>query len=543
MDSDALTPDSRQALLSGLREQLGNIDSTQRAVKDQMTQLQVGGFEAAVAKLRLVSLKMVESQTALREVLDSIARAMLRHLKIDDLPDELLVGVFSHLSNLADIKHLRLSSWRLNKISSHLLLETIHINMSPSSLVRLDRASRHRDISPGIHRIVASVDLYHRYLAKDFKAFAECSIDELAELDSWEHPPSRQAHSRISRSWKRFLTNPESLPSDDKLEARLTNSDIHALHNGYLRYYQLYLEQRGVLCDGSFGQAIAAAISRMPNFKQLVIRDRSPITEDNLKELRSSRTQKELENLVKDPTLLVETMMLRTCRWEGAETSEGDPPYLDLLYQIPLAIHAEGSTLAHLKTDLTPPQVFYLVLGQDQYPRLQSFAQGLKSFRFRIEPYEKYSWAVPRRREREETARLYRFLYILTRSKHLNELALDLADLERDLLEDNRTHDPNRITIGPLLVSLPSTKLENIHLKNCSLHLKELEALVDRLSHGQVVLGLCYVYLLSGTWADAVEMLRTEVLSGRLRRESVSNFLATSSQSTFPVERLLDAAA
>lgn len=132
---------------------------------------------------------------------------------------------------------------------------------------------------------------------------------------------------------------------------------------------------------------------------------------------------------------------------------------------------------------------------------------------------------------------------MLTRSTQLTVLALDLAFQERDLLEENRTHDLTRTSIGPLLVSLPSTKLENIHLKNCSLHLRELEALVDHLSHGQVVIGLWYVYLLSGTWADAVEMLRKEVLIGRLRPESVSNFRVLFSQSISGLEPMLDVAA
>lgn len=353
MDSDALTPDSRRTLLSGLRQQLDNIDPTQQAVKDQIARLQVGGFEAAVEKLRFVSLKMIESRTALRQVFDSIARPMLRPLKFEDLPDELLVRVFSHLNNLDDIKRLRLSSWRLNKTSSQFLLETLHINLSPSSLLRLDRASRHRDISPGIRRIVVSADLYSSNLGKDFRNFALVSIKKLrklSKLDSRKHELTMLACSRICKSWRAFLAVPEPLASDNQLKARLTKSDIDALYSGYLRYYQLYLEQQGVLFDGTFGQALAEATSRMPIFKELVIRDRSPISEN--KELRRC-TQKKLEDLVKDPTLLVETMMIETRRWEMVGAEPGGVLHTNVLYLLPMTIQGGGGALGWPTSRLT----------------------------------------------------------------------------------------------------------------------------------------------------------------------------------------------
>ncbi|KAI3396930.1 hypothetical protein diail_11543 [Diaporthe ilicicola] len=516
MDSITAIPESQRSCpyLGNLREHLDDIDSLKRDFVGGITKMEVDGFVALVKKLRLVSLKLNEAQTALREVFGSLARPLLRPLKIHNLPDALLVEIFLYLNNLADVKNLRLSSRRLNKTSSHLLLHTLHVNLSVSSLLRLDKASRHPYISKGIRRIVASVDLYKYGLTKDFKDFAVASIRKLEAFLPQKHYPTHLACERILESWEVFLTNPDPLVCDGQLEALLTKSHLDALYSGYLQYYQLYLEQQGVLCDGHFAKAIAAAIGRLPNFKELVIRDWSHKSNDQ-ETRRRPRTPKALKELVGYPDLLVGEMMVKTSSWNQAEAMIGHTSIANLLYQIPLAIHGAGSRLAHLKVDLTPFHSFH-VLDRDEISGLKSFAQGLQSFRFRIDPIHPEFW----RQRPEETASLSKFLVILTRSKQLNVLALDLAFRERDLFKDNRTHDVNRTSIGPLLVSLRSPKLEKIHLQNCSLHLKDLQALVDHLRSEQAVIGLWYVSLLSGDWAEAVELLREKVLSGRLGRES-----------------------
>lgn len=102
-------------------------------------------------------------------------------------------------------------------------------------------------------------------------------------------------------------------------------------------------------------------------------------------------------------------------------------------------------------------------------------------------------------------------------------MALDFSFEERDFLAANLTHDPIRTFIGPFLASMHQP--QNIHLKNCSITLENLQTFVPLTRKKPGVLGLWYVYLLDGDWADAVEVLRSEVLHGELSQQSVSNLV------------------
>lgn len=196
----------------------------------------------------------------------------------------------------------------------------------------------------------------------------------------------------------------------------------------------------------------------------------------------------------------------------------GHPP-IQLLYQIPLAIHAAGHSVAHLKFDLSPPHSFQFEFGSSEMARLVHFAEGLKSFTFSATAEPAEFWRATR--EAEEHENLVSFLITFLKSKNLNSVALDFAFEERDCLSENRTHDPDRTSINPILANLHQPR--SIHLKNCSITLEELRTFVRLPRKEPTVLGLWYVYLLDGDWAEAVELLRSEVLRGGLSKDSVSN--------------------
>ncbi|KAK2615304.1 hypothetical protein N8I77_002069 [Diaporthe amygdali] len=518
MDPVDLTPESRRTHLYDIRKQLDNLDSTQQIVKVQIETLEGGSLEVPIGKLRLVSLKLTEAQSALREVFGSLARPLLRPLTIYDLPDELLTATFLHLRNPSDIKRLRLSSRRLNETSSHLLLHTFYVSPNPKSLERLDEMSRHPAISKGLRRLIVSVDSYNVDIARSVGLFTIACIQELDRLRDVmpRDSPRFREFAEIRRSWVAFT---ESLTEDYDDGTHINVHHVNALYNGYLRYHNLFQEQQAVFRRDSFPQAIASAIGRMNRLDDLVIKDRSHSCDDS--ELSSARSRHRLANLAIDPIALVEDMMLHTVCWQKARVIGIDNPLTKLLYEIPLAIHQAGSSLAHLKFDLTPPHIFELSLDSDRMSQLESFAQSLQSFKFGVRAEPQNVWRPSR--GQEENMDLSKFLTAFMRSPKLDSMALDFAFQERDCLEDNRMHDPDRTSIGPLVISIPSPELQNIHLKNCSLHLRDLHALIDHLSSGQVVLGLWYVYLLSGTWADVVELLRDAVLRGTLSPKSVSS--------------------
>lgn len=518
MDPSTLTCESQRTQLALLRAQLDNIDSMKQIAESQALEREEDSLDDSVDKFRLVAFKLAEAHTALRQVFGSIARPLIRPLKIHDLPDELLMDTFGYLRSRADIKNLRLSSHRLNKTSSHLLMDTVYVSLNPKSLERLSEVSHHATISRGIRRLVASVDVYNADSARSVESFAARCIQELDDLyqNTGRNYSLRRETAEILRSWTAI---PETITDTYNDGAHLDETDVSALYNGWLRYHQLYHEQQMVLRRGRFPRVIASAIGRMPCIEDLVIRDRSRSSDDE--QPRSSRTFEKLGNLVRNRTRLVEEMMLHTFSWQKARTARVEDPPTQLLYQIPLAIHDAGYSVAHLRFDLTPPHSFQLQPSIREMFRLILFANGLKSFNFsaRAEP------ASLRRpsRDAEEKKSLDLFLAAFMKSMNLDSVALDFAFEERDCLAANRTPDPNRTSIGPLLDNLHQP--QNIHLKNCSLTLKELRTFVRLPRKEPAVLGLWYVYLLDGDWADAVELLRSEVLRGGLSQQSVSNLV------------------
>lgn len=518
MDAAVPMPEGVRTQLALLRAQLDNTDSMKQTVESQIVELEVGGLDDSVDKLRLVSLKLAETHAALREVFGSLTRPLLRPLKILDLPDELLMGIFGYIRNPADIKHLRLSAQRLNKTSSHLLMGTVHVSLNPKSIERFGEVSRHPTISRGIRRLVASVDVYNAVFARGVESFTTRCLQELDDLQQYmgRNYLDTRSTRRIVSSW-RALT--ETITDTYNDGAHLDEADVSALYNGWLWYHQLYHEQQMFLNRGYFTKAIASAIGSMPCLDDLVIRDRSCSSDDE--EPRSSSTFHELEKLVRNPTLLVEEMMLHTFSWQKARIMRVENPPTQLLYQIPLAIHKAGHSVNHLRFDLTPPQSFQLQLSSDQMSRLINFAQGLKSFKFSVGA-EPENLSRPSR-DVEENENLVFFLTAFMKSMKLDSVALDFAFDERDCLAANRTQDPNRTSIGPLLTNLHQP--QNIHLKNCSITLEDLRTFVRVPRKEPAVLGLWYVYLLDGDWADAVELLRSEVLRGGLSQESVSKLV------------------
>jgi hypothetical protein len=88
--------------------------------------------------------------------------------------------------------------------------------------------------------------------------------------------------------------------------------------------------------------------------------------------------------LAEHPTRLVEEMMLHTFSRQVARTKRVQNPPTQLLYQIPLAIHNAGFSLAHLRFDLTPPADLQLQMSGSERRQLGRFTQGLKSFKLCI---------------------------------------------------------------------------------------------------------------------------------------------------------------
>lgn len=518
MDLATPTHESQRTRLALLRAQLDTIDFIKQTVESQVVELEAGDLDDSVDNLRLVSLKLADAHNALRQVFGSLARPLLRPLKIHDLPDELLMDISGYLRNPADIKNLRLSCRHLNETSSHLLMDTAYVSLNPKSLERLREVSHHASISRGIRRLVASVDVYNADFAHSVQSFAARCIKELDDLYEnfpWDQPYRRDTFLLL-HSWIAFT---ESFTDTYNDGAHLNEENVSALYNGWLRYHQLYHEQHMVLRHGRFPLAIAEAIGRMPSIEELVIRDRSRSSDDE--HPRSPSTFHKLGTMVQNRTRLVEEMMLHAFSWQKARITRVENPPTHLLYQIPLAIHDAGHSVAHLRFDLTPPQSFQLQLSSTQMYRLILFAQGLKSFKFSARAEPANLWRPSRDAKEKENLEL--FLAAFMKSMHLDFVALDFAFEERDCLAANRTHDPNRTSIGPLLTNLRQP--QNIHLKNCSLTLEELRTFVRLPRKVPAVLGLWYVYLLDGDWADAVELFRSEVLRGGLSQQSVSNLV------------------
>lgn len=428
----------------------------------------------------------------------------LGHLGILDLADELLMNIFGHATDSADIRNIRLTCRRFCSTSSHLLLDCLDVCLTAASLARAQEISCHPTISKGIRVLHISLRCNRRlpsflgylssatkYLLKNLSrvdwdpqnVFENGNFTSLAEVQA-----ILGERERLFRSWSQYSV-------EQRCSTHQQSLDVEVLQRGYEKYQMAYEWQRRAVKDRTFAQAIAAAVGRMSRATRLLFtnrfryRERSPGFHANMWRHHTSASD-----------ILDDRMMLSIGVSLGPEVITPT----ELAVQVPLAIHSAGCSTIEIGIDfstlsgLCPRSTW--IRNRAQVPDLKAAAESLKAFTFKSCP-------IGSSPSEEISTSVSTYLRVVLGAGAGNIQALTLfPGFSYSSLDLDR---PYKGHIGPLLASRPWPHLRDISLADFPFHLNDLKRFIEGLQPG-AFLNLRLIHLRSGTWAEGLDLLRSK---------------------------------
>lgn len=461
--------------------------------------------------------RLEELQTTVRHAFNQRARPSLRGLGIVDLPNELLLKIFDEFKgknddagfsewwNIKVVQNVRLTCRPLCDAISHLLLRRVTISVSTSSLEHLEEVTRHPTISKGIELFKLDSAHYRAAIAEDPQRYwAMCHDLIQPEAKSYEKAYEREDDSegesgteRVEETVmtsRRILSALEALRSgDDPGDGKEPpDAATRALRRACDHYRELFREQREALEGGRFVQAVAAAVARCHPHVTLEVVEHSSRPLNNFHSW---------EDIAPDEDLLVD-FLSPVQTWARAENGQAGEPQQSILYELPLAMHAAGARLVGYEIQMAAPLRFSLGMSEDQLRGLRELARDLAELDFRISQVvgDKRGPRDPDlKRTPDEKEGLFAFLSALL-GPNLRDFCLDFSGADEEL-------SPGRSGVGPLLTSTTWKSLKSMGLSHISIHLHELREFMGMLEV-QAGVHMNYVYLISGTWAEALDCMR-----------------------------------
>lgn len=414
------------------------------------------------------------------------------HLGILDLADELLMNIFGHATDSADIRNIRLTCRRFCSTSSHLLLDCLDVCLTAASLARAQEISCHPTISKGIR--VLHISLQSHNNLEDTTRFTYWAIQKLREninavlwnpqialkngnLASFaEFQPIFMERQRLLGSWCEYTET-------RKCSTRQQRLDVEVLRRGCEKYRMAYEWQRRTIKDGTFVQAIAAAVGRISRATKLLFTNKFRYLERPGFNANLWRHHDSASDVLDD------RMMLSI----GASLSP-KVKSTELTVQVPLALHAAGFPAVEIgiqclnQSGVWPESTW--IGDEAQLHGLKAAAKSLKVFTF-----EMNTWcsSLPERISSYST-----YLRVVLGAENLEVLTL--------LVPYPFQSDEH---IGSLLASLRWPHLREINLSHFAFHLNDLKSFIEGLRPG-ALLNLREIRLRSGTWAEGLDVLRSK---------------------------------
>ncbi|KAK2599612.1 hypothetical protein N8I77_011351 [Diaporthe amygdali] len=552
LDLDVLQPAKSSVLLAlehcnsnNFSQQLLSVDDALEALKkskqaltlelqapnDQSCATKSEAYKQSLPDLNKLLLRFEELQKDARHAFNLRARPLLQNKGILDLATELQLKVFDHIkgnfektecpchinwSEINDVKNLRLTCRLFCNNVSHLLIPCLHISLNMSSLQHMEKVMRHPTISPGVRLFRIHMATREVSLAEDFQVFSshicryiQLRIDdlekELREDGIQDHKAKRMKDSLVEH--RRVLSSCAPFADGNPFDegSHLDEATL-SLRRGYERHQELVQQQEEMLHSGYFARAVAAAAKRNSKEVWLLMTDNRFLT--LAEELAESWGEWSLSIEIGDPDALVTDYCLPV-GWSPQNRSDVREFPQSLLYELPLAMRAAGAFLVGIKVNIQMPLKFNLPMSQHQLSGLGKIAQSLEHFEFQ---FDEVQW-LDSEAGPDAVASLFTYLSASMGAQNVPKLVLNFHTIEE--LNPRST----QITVGPLLVSKTWKRLEFIHLERMSMHLHELKKLVGLLKMG-TKLRLERIYLVSGTWAAALDRLRAKAGLGSMLRNA-----------------------
>ncbi|EED19893.1 hypothetical protein TSTA_031520 [Talaromyces stipitatus ATCC 10500] len=478
-------------------------------------------FQKIVHELEQTRYKVASLHGSMREAANASSRSRIRSLNILDLPDELLRAIFEqsrkrwvstenyffipdygNWEGIKDIKNIRLTCRRFCNTSSHLLLRHIDVSMRPSSLAHLEEVARHPLLSKGIQAVRVHLNYFSAHLATDMFHFTALAIMHLEdtldfyrfdfERDSDEQPfdipreklgPAIEKAELILEEWSEFLNVLRDSDGDpDIIEEEIAKSrEVAGLES--------------VLKDGAFVQAIVTAMSKMPTAKKLFVGDLFRDFEDGRRNY-----VKPFVDAVEDPEGLAAVGTVRALDWDAARSKQLDDQPKEILLQLLMTVFDNHIPINYLCIELSPAADLSIPATQEQLQQLAAGMEHLRVFDFRGSASQTGGGPIVDHGP-EQIASFGSLISACMGGKALTRLDVYLSFA----LDDFAPQPP--VSMGSLLVSRHCPNLETLRLSHFPLHLSELKTFIEGLN-GPLCINLDNVLLLSGTWTEALDLIR-----------------------------------
>jgi hypothetical protein len=479
--------------------------------------------------------KVANLHGSMRKAANAYSRSRIRSLNILDLPDELLRTIFKRFmegsmssgdhfyipdygyqNGLKDIKNIRLTCQRFCNTSSHLLLRHIDVTMRPSSLTRLKEVACHPLLSKGVQAVRVHLNYFSASLATDIFHFATLAImhlehsleffkgllrrnldEKLFNMPREEIGPAIDKGALILEEWSEFLNVLRDSDEDpDVFKGGIANSrEVAGLVSAHEIYRQQYLAQESVLKDGTFLQVIVTAMSKMPTAKRLFVGDLFSDFEDGRYEY-----VKPFVDAVEDPESLAASRTVMSLDWAAARSNGLDDQPKEIFLQLMMAVFDIDIQINYLCINSSSAADLLVPATQEQLQHLAARTEQLRVFALRgsvfgtdVEPIFDYG--------PEQIASLCSLISSCRGGKALTRLDIDMN------FTLHKFAPRPLVSMGPLLVSRHCPDLRALSLSVFPLHLRELKTFLGGLN-GPLCITLFNVLLLSGTWAEALDLIR-----------------------------------
>lgn len=527
-------------------QQLLSIDSALQALslakKSLTTQLRELGSQGPTAEPRAVEQSLTDLdtliqrfedlQTAARQGFNLRARSLRKdRLGILDLPNELLRKVFDSIrgdleernfqpdpdynANSMDIQNIRLAHRAFRDASSHLLVRYIDLSPDRSSLERLEKVMRHPDFSRGDRILRIDMRYYSATISQSLPLFLIMCYQKLEEtmhslnLDYWSQwkshetprvPPGETEGAaakarRVVRAWGRFINQHFHDDSDAEMLVR----------RGHERYRALFEEQEETLRGGHFARAVAAVMAMGHSWRRpsvwLYMSDHQGLP--GYPHTRPVDLETTGMDELADMDHLIQSKFIERSPWRYEREHGEQEPTQSLLYELPLAMRAEGVSLAGFKVDINIPRTFNLHMSQDQLSGLEQVAKTLKFFGLCLCEDERNSGATDIENNQGNLEGLYTWLSAAIGWRNVPELSLSFDPVDRTVLTESF------LSIGPLLTSPSWQRLRLADLSYMNMGIDDMRKFAGILEQG-VCLRLDRIGLTSGTWVAALDYLHSK---------------------------------
>lgn len=473
-----------------------------------------------------------------------------RPLTVADMPNEVLTRIFANFKDgpvpqtqvnkspfddplprpdLASIKNIRLTCRAFCEVASEVLLPVVDFSFSQSSIQRLEQISCHPTISKSVRVLRVHANPYIRGLINDPDCFSEEACSELnriregfgadaapmeddavevaisdgailqaqnPSLSDLELEVASDECFRIMTTLTKMIDCPQPETSLDPYEDKISK----AIDEARQEYERRFLEQDDLMRDPQALANVINAVTRMPNIQRFCIPDEGNRHRDNI--FRSGPDKRY------DASKYAAGMAAPNPFWElmvhgGYEEYSLVPPYdeplLPLLHKLPLVLQVPKKNLTHLDINLPPMNTYDMKPLAEDFLHLQQSFQSLKSVHIKI---LETCFAL----ESEATlAMTYSLLKTMLVSPRLEVIKLE------NLRRGRRPRIlPPEHSIAHVLASLPWNNLRSLCLNYFSIKVGELRSIFQRVP-GKIHLELSNGFLLEGTWAEALDILRGRV--------------------------------